>query len=389
MNCTNQNQNAALMDNQNEISPLKARLNRMAIHVPGNFPTPAEVIPIIEARLAAHMKHISRTASSTSGDYVEWKQIHDAYAELLTDLRIAEEQGRATRSARAVSAPGAVENPKSGCVQTAPQKNHVSPISPIPPINSPAPTHQNNFSPQNPPQSGSTLHHQHPTVKTELGFGGSLVGSAGFVVGSGGFKPTSTESNPPKQTSAPAQSDAAKDQPFDIREHLDAASLRVCEDFQEFLSGRSPIDNLTPQQQNVILLLLEEHNAARVAEVLAQPEPYGMNFKTSDSSLNRFRERIRDAEKKRLNADAETATKELIAKAHESDEAFQAAVQRFIKTRLLNATSSAHSSLDAIDSMITSLTKLRKQTLAERKQSHAEKTKMNASQNPHFTKNSP
>src|ERR1051325_9344272 len=100
MNSTNQNQNAALMDNQNEISPLKARLNRMAIHVPGNNPTPAEVIPIIESRLAAHMKHISRTASSTSGDFVEWKQIHDAYTELLTDLRSAEKQFFAENSAR-------------------------------------------------------------------------------------------------------------------------------------------------------------------------------------------------------------------------------------------------------------------------------------------------
>jgi len=84
---------------------------------------------------------------------------------------------------------------------------------------------------------------------------------------------------------------------------------------------------------------------------------------------------MRAAGKKRLNADTDNATKELIAKAHESDEAFQAAVQRCIKTRLLNVTSAPHASLDAIDSMITSLTKLRKQTLAERKQTRAEKIK--------------
>jgi hypothetical protein len=339
MNCTNHNY---------ELPPLKARCNELGIHIPAHNPTAAQIIPCAQERLADHQKHFAKTMDPSTGYYREWKSLNDDLTDFLKEL-------------------GATQ-PK-----TMPP---IPPISFTPPAVPPAPTHQNNFSPQNPPQSGSTPEHQHSTPKSEVGSGESLVGSAGFVVGFGGFKPTSSESNPSKKSSAPAQSDAAtKDEPFDIRQHLDDASMRVCEDLQEFLSGRSPIDNLTPQQQNVILRLLEEHNAARVAEVLAQPEPYGMNFKTSDSSLNRFRDRIRLAEKKRLNSDQEAATKELIAKAHDSDEAFQAAVQRFIKTRLLNATASSHSSLDAIDSMITSLTKLRKQTLAERKQLHAEKTK--------------
>src|SRR6185436_11644038 len=99
--------------------------------------------------------------------------------------------------------------------------------------------------------------------------------------------------------------------------------------------------------------LLEEYSAERVAKVLAQPEPYGLNFKTSDSSLNRFRERVRAAEKKRHSEAGEKEIGELLAKAHESEEAFQTIAKRLIKTRLLNATKSSLSSAETIDSLIT------------------------------------
>src|SRR3954464_13705863 len=86
MNCTNENNQTGAP----EISPLKARCNRMAIHVPGDNPTPAQIIPIIEQRLAAHQKHIAKTCNPWTGDFIEWKNINDPYHEFLTDLRAAQ-----------------------------------------------------------------------------------------------------------------------------------------------------------------------------------------------------------------------------------------------------------------------------------------------------------
>ena len=92
MNCTSTNQNTN-GTRTNEVPPLKARCNRIGIHVPGDNPTPAEIIPIIERRLAAHMNHVGRTGSEYSGDFVEWKLIHDEYHEFLQQLRATDKFG--------------------------------------------------------------------------------------------------------------------------------------------------------------------------------------------------------------------------------------------------------------------------------------------------------
>src|SRR5262245_25077857 len=85
MNCTNQNTGTQ--------SPhFKVRCNRMGIYVPGDNPTPGEIIPILERRLSQHMTHEACASGPWSGDYIEWKTIHDEYQEFLTDLRAANDQ---------------------------------------------------------------------------------------------------------------------------------------------------------------------------------------------------------------------------------------------------------------------------------------------------------
>ncbi|HUS35387.1 MAG TPA: hypothetical protein VM680_08565, partial [Verrucomicrobiae bacterium] len=160
--------------------------------------------------------------------------------------------------------------------------------------------------------------------------------------------------------------------PVDLNKYLDAASQQACVDLQEYLSGRSELDHLTPQQQEAILLLLNDHSAARVAEVIAQLPPLGFNIKLTDASILRFRDRFRTARSKAARDSDQKALADLVAEAQQSEEAFQGVFERLMKDRLVRAAASNHG-LSNIDPMITSLTKL--QALAERKQLHAEKIK--------------
>ena len=112
-----------------------------------------------------------------------------------------------------------------------------------------------------------------------------------------------------------------------------------------------------------------------MAEVIAEPPPIGFGVKTSQASLYRFRDRYKQAKGQSQKTQHAKAIEDLMAKANDTEDVFQAAVQRLLKTRLLTTTSEPSSDLAAIHSLINSLTKLRKQTLAERKQSHAEQTK--------------
>jgi hypothetical protein len=305
----------------------------MGIPVPGDNPTPAEIIPVIERRLAAHMNHVGRTCSPCSGDFVEWKLTHDAYHEFLTDLRAAQAQT----------------------------------ISPTTPAKNPQ---------KNSARSESAIAPQQPPAESKVSSGELLVSSAESQL-------TSTELNSP-----PAESNSPNSKPFpslsgntvpslpNLNAYLDTASQQACgADLNEYLSGRSPLDNLTAQQQEAILLLLNDHSAQRVAEVIAQPPPLGFNLKTTDASILRFRNRLRHAKTKAAREQDQKAVAELLAEAQQSDDAFQSVVQRLIKERLVRAATSPMTGLSNLDSMITSLTKLRKQALAERKQLHAEKIK--------------
>jgi hypothetical protein len=355
MNCTNHN---------GELPPLKARCNQLAVHIPSRNPTSVEIIPYVEARLADHQNHFAKNMDPSSGDHREWKSLNDDLVDFLKQLGATQ--------------PATCPPPPIGPIRP------IGPVSPTSPEN-----HQNNPPPKKSPRSDSTVANQQPTGESKVTPGDSKVNPnaskanpTDSAVTPGDAKTTSSDSSQPKTSTtnppAPEPKTPAPpepEKPFDIRDHLDAASMRVSYDLQEYLSGRSPLDKLTSPQQNVILLLLEDYTAERVAKVISQPEPYGFNLATSESAVIRFKKRFDRAHKKYIASLDDAALQQLLSKAHQSDEAFQTAVQRLIKTRLLNAANNPLTNPDTIDALATTLTKLRKQDLAERKQLHAEKTK--------------
>jgi hypothetical protein len=58
----------AALDATRETPYLKARCNRMLMHLPSPNPTPAEISPQVEARLAKHIAIGPRSLSDCSAD---------------------------------------------------------------------------------------------------------------------------------------------------------------------------------------------------------------------------------------------------------------------------------------------------------------------------------
>jgi hypothetical protein len=376
------------MQIQREVPYLKAECQRRGIHPPYDNPTAAQLIPIIEERLAIHAKHFGRTFDPSSGYYGEWKLINDDLERFLAELNTRAGVGRPTLSQRAASVNNAPTNPPPSSVPTAAE--NASPQKPTPTPTSPP----KNILVENAGLSGSTVANQQPAAESEAGPGWPEAGPTGSGPASTGSGQPKTAKqkpdDPPKKGEANKPIDDEQEdeeeeeeedfdeddadeedaeEEFNIKDYLDEESIEASLDLQSHLTGRSPLDKLTVREQKAIVRLLKDYPAWRVVEVLAQPRPHGFNLRTSKSAINAFRERFEDAKEKAAKDANQKAIDELMAAANTSDDVFQTAVQRCIKSRLLTAASDPNSNLTAISALVLSLTRLRKQAFAEQKQS--------------------
>ena len=153
------------LDATREIPYLKALCNRRQIHTPGKNPTSAQIIPIIEHILTAHIAKLPRGLSQTCDIYVEWKLIHDDLAEFLAQLKSLLPDSASVSSVNSVLIPSPSHNPPPpNTSQTSGHSNNSSPTNPKTPAISTNPNqnskilgHSNNspqkFSPPPNPQS--------------------------------------------------------------------------------------------------------------------------------------------------------------------------------------------------------------------------------------------
>jgi hypothetical protein len=381
MNCTNQN-------TETQISPLKARCNRMGIHVPCDNPTPAEIVPIIEQRLAAHQKHRSKNANPWTGDFAEWKNIHDAYTEFLSDLQ---EVGRRCPQ-RAASAHNTFEKPIACCVQPASEKqttttNPITLTSSIPPVSPILLTPQNKIPPSEPgknsepPQPQQTHARNEPGTKSEQP--GIKSESPGITQNDPGKFPNKTgNSRQPKPISEPSSSTTPSsenaapsgqedpDAPPKIQS-TDEEFIAAVADLHYQRKGRSPFDKLSDQDQAIVIDLCEKFTWQTVLKTSAQPSPIGYALKAGKTALYDFRKRY----EKRCKEQKAQANIDLLNKSSDPAHTFAEIFARLIQTKVLAVASDPHLSLNTCDALITTLNKFRKQTLAERKQLHAETSK--------------
>jgi hypothetical protein len=173
----------AALDATREVPFLKAICNRRGIHIPGPNPTPAQIIPTIECRLADHLARPCQSLNPHSGDYVEWHLIHDDLAEFLQNLRHLAAQTPAVAQSRSIGTAvsqtaglPALPNPKtqsaicdlhSKIEKTSGHSNNSNPQRPKtpaiqtnPPQPPKTPGHSNNPPQKNSPSLPPTQHPQ-------------------------------------------------------------------------------------------------------------------------------------------------------------------------------------------------------------------------------------
>jgi hypothetical protein len=111
-----------------------------------------------------------------------------------------------------------------------------------------------------------------------------------------------------------------------------------------------------------------------VLKVIAQPPPVGFSLKAGRSALFEFCSRYKKREtERRRNENA--ATIQLLSKSEDPNKTFVQTFEHLLQVRALNAAAEPITTVATLDAFATTLTKIRKQALAERKQVHAEKSK--------------
>jgi hypothetical protein len=151
------------------------------------------------------------------------------------------------------------------------------------------------------------------------------------------------------------------------------------EDFEEAaadlpfrLKGRSRFDQLTTEQQDAIMALLETYKYTTVLELIAQPPPLGLSFKIGKSALFEFKARYRQRQAERRKKESADRAIELLNKSENPGATFMNLYERLLQIKALGVASNSDATLAQLDEVTATITKLRKQSLAERKQRHAE-----------------
>ena len=175
--------------------------------------------------------------------------------------------------------------------------------------------------------TGSSLEPQQPAA-------GSDPLPTGSDPAGGESGPPQTESDPP----ATAKKFAAQ------LEQLDPELRQIASDLYEHLHHRSSFARLTADQRDAILEMLKIHSAEKLATLLAQPPPIGMNIQTSKAGLNRFRDDFMRCAMRRSKVEAERvaeqhriAMEQRFEKANASDESFRQTTEAQIRKRLFQA----------------------------------------------------
>jgi hypothetical protein len=195
----------------------------------------------------------------------------------------------------------------------------------------------------------------------------SLTGSDPVAAGSGplqtGSDPVSAESvSTATETDPPATAKKFAAQ----LEQLDPELRQIAMDLYEHLHHRSNFARLTADQRDAILELMKVHPAEKLAQILAQPPPIGMNFETSKTGLNRFRDDFMRCAMRRSKLEAARVAEqqrllleEKFKQANASDETFRQTTEAQIRKRLFHAAHNADSDYHEIRWLLKSLEMLR------------------------------
>ncbi|HEY6227691.1 MAG TPA: hypothetical protein VI282_11270 [Verrucomicrobiae bacterium] len=393
MNSTNQNNGASATNTPNASAPYRATLHPTlrslwniphVIQIPDPMPAPPEVLQLMQKQIARCEKQIA-ALDATNPDHFSTigackskiailkhkiEEVLNAFPDLDED-----------RSAPATAA-------------AAPNVEQTSNNLPA----STAHTVQNNFSPVEPEQNSGQNSQPPPPQETQTRTQPELTPNSTRTQPEQGRtqsehtankpEPTQTQTEPiapspssptaPTQTAPPAGNQPIDDDSPPNIQSTDEAYIEAAADLYYHIKGRSPFDKLTPQQQETIIHLMEHHEEKVVRKIIAQPSPLGFSFKIGKTAFYAFLKRHRDREaerQKQQRIEQTDAYIQLMTLAPDPSQAFGQIFERLVQIKALKVASDPQISLAVCDAVITTVNKLRKQSLAERKQSHAEKPK--------------
>lgn len=341
-------------DATREIPYLKARLNRIGIHVPGPNPQPAEIIPYIQQRLDRHLAPGPLSLTEHSGDYVEWKLIREEYEELIAYLKNLEASRPATTP----------KEPKTSCNETAtkPGKNRDDSAT----TGQPIPNHQKAQS-KNREETG-----KEPEQSREQ-------------TGNRAENPAESQQTEQKE---PAKVDnaaiAAEIKKLNLTQTIDMAiqhgflpDHKTCDLGQyaaAFLEWAGPprqvrLDQLDPEIKTFILALIEELTLKKAQDKLMLPPPFGPYILTCKSSLSRFRTAQHAREARRNQRALDKQINQIVQSPGASEADCNAVTEKLL---LIQATLHPEPDLIKTKTLVDMLEKIRSGKLAERKLQLAE-----------------
>ena len=344
----------AALDATRETPYLKARCNRMGLHIPNPNPPPAQIIPYLETRLEKHIATGPQAYSDCSADYFQWKSIKEDLEEFISWLKslIASAQNSASTT------PPTPE-PKSD--QNRPENE---------PSAQPAAAQQPPAD-QNRTESESDPDQNRPDSEPPA----QNISKQAQILQ---IDPEEKELQALLAQAAKLDNlyDAVK---FAIHHKLlpDPDQCGESEYRLAFFDRFGPprrcrLDRVHPNVKTLILSLLEEFSLQRVQDRLLCPPPIGAYLVTSKSALRRFRISEHAREAKRNQRALRKQIEEMNIDANNPAADFIVISEKLLKLRLVESSLHPDPDLTQTKTLIDMLEKIHAGKLAERKVALAE-----------------
>jgi hypothetical protein len=342
----------------NDLAWLRDECRDRRIPVPSNA-TPAEVIPFVKKAIARH-NQIGELIPVNCDSRQAWQALADDWQDFLQKLENLQNPAKnpATPANQQLPIWPASGQKLPEVANTLPEVAKKLPdlANGLPEVASQVPLDQPH------PNSAASRPNQKSSMTTA--------------------SPSAAESTSPKNPQSEIPNPQSIDDP--PKSELEYADLTdgFATESERLAAARAELDDhlanrpvrfakLSPAQQASVFALLESGFSTRaISKILAEP-PLGIRVsKTSVGEwLKKYQFRLIE-EKNRRQAEAKLQSAlDTLDKTPNSDAAFQQAAQRALKLRILT---SDDAPLDTLDQLVATLVTLRKQSLAERKQTHAE-----------------
>jgi hypothetical protein len=344
---TNEIESNTNTTNITTVQSLVAEAQRRGFKIHGGF-QPRTLIPMIEARIQQHNAE-NPGCVETSPQQIEWKEILDRLHEFLALLKTLPDRLPYEKLAAAPS------HSQRSDSEFATLKSEVEKLLA-----------------ENAENADASLHQPDASVPHPLGTRRSPVPHPSNHASDASPNACSDAPDSAVTSAPPGQTHESDDTPEEDDDRFATTVLRgragyLAQLLRESVSTKSPIDDLPPERQQALYRLVQEIPLTVIVKMIAAPEPRGWNFKTSDTSLRRFKERYRKKAAAAERAQALVEAQETIQQTGGDEQAYMDATRRLLKIKLFKNAADPEGSDEKVELFIGLLDRQRRTDLAERR----------------------